>query len=101
MAVFYHSLEVGFLLGSIMYNPSKWSFYFYNICIGVFLYVCLFEDIRSLGIGDPDSCELSFGCWKLNLAPGRASTVFHFSSPRNNPSPSIDMLIHLDMFSFE
>ena len=31
--------------------------------------VCLCEGVGSPGIGVTDSCELSCGCWELNLGP--------------------------------
>jgi len=41
------------------------------MCIGYFmcLEVCLWEGVGSSGTGVTDDCELSCGCWELNLRP--------------------------------
>ena len=39
------------------------------IYLSLFFYVHWCEGVRSPGTGFSDSCELSCGCWELNLRP--------------------------------
>ena len=39
------------------------------------------EDIRSLGTGVVDDCELPYGCWELNLCPLQEHGVFSIIEP--------------------
>jgi hypothetical protein len=59
------------------------------MCIGAFLYVYLYDVVRSSGTEVIDSCELSHGCWRLNPGPLEEQPMLLTTEP------SLQSRIHL------
>ena len=58
------------LLSYLSFFLSFFHLFIFILCALVFcLHVCLGEGVKSPGTGGTHSCELSCGCWELNLGP--------------------------------
>ena len=58
-----------------------------------------FEDARSSGTRVTDSCELSCGCWRLNLGPLEEQPVLLTAEPSFQPL-FIDFYVYLYLYIF-
>ena len=60
------------------------------VCLGV-LSLC----VGFPGTGVPDSCELSCGCWELNLSPLEKQSVFLTSEPSLQPPRALNLNLRI------